>query len=92
VTESSQARSRLANGSAPSTSAFEKWRPCTAPQAVEKLVFQQPVNDEPDNGILECAVAGGADVIVTGDWAMLDLGSYEGIRMLTLREFLKSSK
>ena len=48
--------------------------------------------DEPDNRILECAVAGGADVIVTGDQAMLDLGSYEGIRMMTLREFLKSRK
>ncbi len=49
-------------------------------------------DDEPDNRILECAVAGGVDVIVTGDRAMLDLGSYEGIRMMTLREFLKSSK
>lgn len=50
------------------------------------------LDDESDNRILECAVAGGADVIVTGDRAMLDLGSYEGIRMMTLREFLKSSK
>lgn len=50
------------------------------------------LDDEPDNRILECAVAGGADVIVTGDRAMLDLGSYEGIRTMTLREFLKSSK
>ena len=31
-----------------------------------------------------------ADVIVTGDREMLDLGSYEGIRIMTLREFLKS--
>ena len=50
------------------------------------------LGDDPDNRIPECAVAGGADVIVTGDQAMLDLGSYEGIRMMTLREFLKSSK
>ncbi len=49
------------------------------------------LDDEPDNRILECAVAGSVDVIVTGDQAMLDLGSYAGIRMMTLREFLKSS-
>jgi len=48
------------------------------------------LDDEPDNRILECAVAGSVDVIVTGDQAMLDLGSYEGIRIMTLREFLKS--
>lgn len=49
------------------------------------------LDDEPDNRILECAVAGRADVIVTGDRKMLDLGSYEGIQIMTLREFLKSS-
>lgn len=49
------------------------------------------LDDEPDNRILECAITGHADVIVTGDQAMLDLGSYQGIRIITLREFLKSS-
>lgn len=46
------------------------------------------VSDEPDNRILECAVAGHADVIVTGDRAMLELNVYEGIRILSLRRFL----
>ena len=43
---------------------------------------------EPDNRILECAVTGHADVIVTGDRAMLKLKKYSGIRILSLRQFL----
>jgi uncharacterized protein len=49
------------------------------------------LRDEPDNRILECAVAGKADAIVTGDHAMLQLGAFRGIRILTLKEFLRSS-
>lgn len=45
--------------------------------------------DEPDNRILECAAAGKADLIVTGDQAMLRLGEYKGTRIVTLREYLK---
>ena len=44
--------------------------------------------DEPDNRVLECAVAGRADAIVTGDRAMLNLRRFEGIEILTLRAFL----
>ena len=46
--------------------------------------------DETDNRILECAITGRADVIVTGDRAMLELGEYKGVRIMTLREFLAS--
>ena len=46
------------------------------------------LDDEPDNRILECAVAGHTDVIVTGDKAMLNLKLHEGIRILSLRQFL----
>ena len=48
------------------------------------------VKDEPDNRILECAVAGRAEVIVTGDKALLALKRYENIQVLTLRGFLDS--
>jgi putative PIN family toxin of toxin-antitoxin system len=51
----------------------------------EKLAV---LDDEPDNRILECAVAGRADIIVTGDRAMLNLKKYQGIRILSLRQFL----
>jgi len=44
--------------------------------------------DEPDNRILECAVSGKADAIVTGDKATLRLGRYEDVPIITLREFL----
>ena len=45
------------------------------------------VKDDPDNRILECAVAGRAEVIVTGDKALLALKLYEKIRIVTLREY-----
>jgi putative PIN family toxin of toxin-antitoxin system len=45
--------------------------------------------DQPDNRILECASAGGAALIVTGDRAMLALGRFEGAEIITLREFLR---
>lgn len=46
------------------------------------------LTDDADNRILECAIAGRADVIVTGDQAMLGLGEYQEVRIMTLREFL----
>jgi putative PIN family toxin of toxin-antitoxin system len=44
--------------------------------------------DEPDNRILECAVEGNAEVIVTGDKTMLALGEYQGIRLVSLGGYL----
>jgi len=38
--------------------------------------------DEPDNRILECALAAGAQLVVTGDQAMLAQGDYRGIRIV----------
>jgi putative PIN family toxin of toxin-antitoxin system len=46
------------------------------------------LKDDADNRILECAVAGRADAIVTGDQAILQLGKFRGIRLLSLREYL----
>lgn len=47
------------------------------------------VVDEPDNRILECAVTGNAEMIVTGDRHLLDLERYEGIEIVTLAVFLE---
>lgn len=44
--------------------------------------------DEPDNRILECAISGRADIIVTGDKAMLALSEYRKVHIITLREYL----
>ena len=46
------------------------------------------VKDDPDNRILECAVAGDAAIIVTGDKALLALREYKGVLVITLREYL----
>ena len=46
------------------------------------------LKDDPDNRILECARHAGADIIVTGDRHLLSLKVFEGIRILTIREFL----
>jgi putative PIN family toxin of toxin-antitoxin system len=44
--------------------------------------------DPKDDFILECAVKGRADLIVTGDKDLLALGSFEGVAILTPREYL----
>jgi hypothetical protein len=39
--------------------------------------------DPDDNAILECALAANAEIIVTGDAHLLDLGQWQGIRILS---------
>ena len=51
----------------------------------------QVVKDEPDNRILECALTGRAEVIVTGDHSLLALGEYKGVRIIRLREYLDAA-
>ena len=46
--------------------------------------------DDADNRILECARTGRADLIVTGDRAMLALGCYRDIEITSLRKYLAS--
>lgn len=50
------------------------------------------LNDDPDNRILECAIEGRADIIVTGDQAMLKLGKYRGLRIITLRDYFEEAQ
>jgi putative PIN family toxin of toxin-antitoxin system len=45
--------------------------------------------DPQDELVLACAVDGRADLIVSGDRHLLDLGEYRGIHVLTAREFLE---
>ena len=45
--------------------------------------------DEPDNRILECAMAGKVDVIVTGDKHLLSLKHFQNIPIVTLSNFLE---
>ena len=45
--------------------------------------------DEPDNRILECAIYGEADLLVTGDKEMLQLREYKGVKIISLKEYLE---
>jgi len=48
--------------------------------------------DMEDNKILECAVASGAEFIVTGDKHLLKLGKFRKIRIVALRDFFDTHK
>lgn len=50
------------------------------------------LRDEPDNRILECALSGNADIIVTGDKDMLKLKVYEKVRIISLKEYLETQE
>ena len=45
--------------------------------------------DPEDDKFLECAVAGRAEYLVTGDRDLREFGSYRGITILTVGEFLE---
>ncbi len=44
--------------------------------------------DENDNRVLECALDGNADCIITGDFHLLQLGSFQKINIMTVSDFL----
>lgn len=48
------------------------------------------VKDEDDNRVLEAAVEGKCNYIVTGDKELLDLGSFKEIKILTADQFLNT--
>ncbi len=48
--------------------------------------------DPEDDQVLACAVEGEADYVVTGDPHLQDLKTYEGIRIVTPREFVEILK
>ena len=46
-----------------------------------------PVADQDDHKFLECAVAGRAESLVTGDKELRALGTYRGVTILNAAEF-----
>ena len=46
------------------------------------------VRDEDDNRVLEAAIEGNCDCIITGDKDLLDLGKFKNIKILTADQFL----
>jgi putative PIN family toxin of toxin-antitoxin system len=62
-------------------------------EIVEPDIVLDVVNDDPDdNRVVECAVKGRADYIVTGDRHLLKLIAYEGISIVTVRQFLDAAE
>ncbi len=59
------------------------------------IITSKKVNicrDKKDNKVLECAVGGNADFIVTGDKDLLTLKKFKGILIVNPSEFLKIFK
>lgn len=63
---------------------FREFSIRTIPERVLMVVKEDP----DDNIFLECAIAGNAEYIVSGDPHLLKLGSYKGIQILTPASFL----
>lgn len=51
--------------------------------------FDVIVNDSSDNKYLECAVAGRADFIISGDSHLTDLKFFQGIRIISPVHFME---
>ena len=58
-----------------------------------QIVYFEPfldlVADEPDNRILETAVKGNADYLVTGDKLLLQLKEYQSLKIISVRSCVK---
>jgi len=79
------------------------WSPAKADQLLKELEAVCDVvstinslsvieEDPDDDRVLECAVAGRADCIVSGDRHLLKLGAYEGMPIVTVRQFMDRIK
>jgi putative PIN family toxin of toxin-antitoxin system len=56
---------------------------------VNPTIALSVIKEDPDDDrILECAVAGKANYVVSGDRHLLKLGEYEGIPIVTARQFM----
>jgi putative PIN family toxin of toxin-antitoxin system len=59
------------------------------------MVYFEPflniLTDEPDNRILETAVKGAAQYLITGDRLLLELSKYENVHIVSVTNYLKIS-
>jgi uncharacterized protein len=66
---------------------------CGIAKVVEPREPLSVISDDPDdNRVLECALKGEADVIVSRDRHLLKLANYQGISIVTVRQFLESAE
>ena len=59
-----------------------------SPTQTLRVIHENPDDDR----VLECAVASGSDLIVTGDKDLLRRGSYENIRIVTVAQLLEQGR
>jgi len=45
--------------------------------------------DERDNKVLECAIDGGAEHVISGDLHLLGLKSFKGVKVISVMDFLR---
>jgi putative PIN family toxin of toxin-antitoxin system len=80
-------------GLSPEDADFLRARLQNVAQVVEPRETLSVIAEDPDdNRVLECAVKGEAEVIVSGDRHLLKLATYQGIAIVTMRQFLESTE
>jgi putative PIN family toxin of toxin-antitoxin system len=80
-------------GMSPEDADFLRARLRNVAQVVEPRETLSVIAEDPDdNRVLECAVKGEAGVIVSGDRHLLKLATYQGIAIVTVRQFLESTE
>lgn len=58
-------------------------------EVVSAVVFTRPICSDPDDDkFLGTAIAAGAEYVVSGDKALLRVGSYQQIQVVSARQFL----
>ena len=65
-----------------------KYSQITEPKITVKAVKEDPSDDK----VLECALSCNANYIVSGNWQLLDLKTYKGIKIVKPKEFLDLMK
>lgn len=63
-----------------------KYSQITEPKIKVKEIKEDPSDDK----VLECALSCKADYIVSGNWHLLKLGAYKGIKIVNPKEFLEA--
>ncbi len=80
-------------GVSPEDAALIRSRLENVAAVVEPRETLRVIAEDPDNNrVLECAVAGRAGLIVSGDRHLLKLAEYQGISIVTVRQFLESAE
>lgn len=61
----------------------------TEAERINSLNSLADLPDPDDNHVLDCAVAGAADFLITGNKRHFPMDEFEGVRIITAREFVQ---